>query len=152
MASAIQISRHHLAKVHAHAASLKSRLARVSHKAERAFDIGVGSALTVGAGAALGLLHGRHGPVEIMGVPLELGAGAAGVGAALLGVGGKWADHIGRVGAGMLTVYGYNTARGAGINLKLNKNQEIPSESTARGLPSDRVTREEEKVLREAAR
>lgn len=152
MAGAIQISRHHLAKVHAHAASLRSRLARVSHKAERAFDIGVGSALTVGTGAAFGLLHGRHGPVEVMGVPLELGAGAVGVGAALLGVGGKWADHIGRIGAGMLTVYAYSTAKGAGTNMKLKGQQEIASESTTRGLPSDRVTREEGQVLREAAR
>lgn len=149
MAHAIQISRHHLAKAHKIAQSAQNRLKKVSQHAERAFDIGMDSALAAGTGAALGLLHGRHGPVEVMGVPVEMGGGLALIALGVLGVGGKHAGKLAAIGTGGVTVWGYNSAKGAGVNLKSKANKK--DETTQGALPSQSLSDEELATMRKPA-
>ena len=67
---------------------------------------------TIGVTAfGLGYYTGTRGPLEIMGVPLELGIVGLTHGAALLGVGGKAETHLRAVGDGALAVYAGNWGR-----------------------------------------
>lgn len=118
MAAAIQVSRAHLARLSHHLHRAKQRVQSVSAKAEHAFDIGISAGLSVATASGLGFLHGRHGGVEVAGVPLELGLGVVGTIGALAGIGGKHSDKMGAVSATLLGVYGYNTAKGAGLKMK----------------------------------
>jgi hypothetical protein len=150
MAHAIQISGAHLKRAHESISRLQSRLGNVSKKTEHVFETGMSAALTVGTAAAFGFTHGRHGPVKVLGMPLELGVGVAALGASLAGVGGKWKRQLGAVGDGALSVYAYNMAKGAGTNLKAKAlaGGAAPKPSTVTGaLPSDRLTAEEQAVL-----
>jgi hypothetical protein len=145
MAAAIQVSRHHLARLAQHGQRLQQRLHNVSRKAEHAFDVGISAGLAVGTAGALGFVHGRHGAIEVAGVPLELAAGIAGTGAALFGLGGKHADKVGAVGASMLGVYAYNTAKGAGLKMKKSAEDaalKAGTKTTGR-LPQDALRPEE---------
>lgn len=151
MAAAIQVSRHHLARMASHAASLKRRLHSVSGKAEKAFDTGMTAAVTVGTAAALGYMHGRHGAVEVLGAPIELVGGVVLTGAALFGVGGKFHRQMAAAGNGALAVYGYAMAKGAGLNMKSKAEDKLASKNptTTGVLPSDRLSREEMATMRE---
>lgn len=139
MAAAIQVSRAHLTSLAKKYSGAQEKLKRVSAKAEKAMGTVFSSAITVGTCAGLGLLHGRHGAVELAGIPLELAGGVALTGAALLGIGGKFHNQVAAAGSGMLGIYGYNMAKGAGKQWK-----EKSGESTTKGaLPGAALRREE---------
>jgi hypothetical protein len=144
MAGAIQVSRAHLARLSGSIAQHKNRLARVSQKAERAFDVAINTGIIVGAQSGLGFVHGRWGAVEVAGVPLELAGGLALSGAALFGFGGKHHDKVGSAGGALLGIYGYNQAKGAGMKMKAaaaSPTKKAPG--VAGNLPHDSLNREE---------
>jgi hypothetical protein len=143
-AVAISLSRRHLSRAGGHLRNLQGRLERASKKTERALDRVLDTAICVGAAGGLGLLHGRHGPVEVVGVPIELALGAGAFGASAFGVGGKHADKLGSLGNGLLSVYTYTMAKGAGLNLKA-KHDQGPKVTGA--LPTERLTPAERIVM-----
>lgn len=140
MAHALAISSRHLKRSAAHIQHLQSKLSRVSKHAEAALDQGMTAVLTVGTAAGLGLLHGRHGSVEVVGVPVELVVGGGATALSLFGFGGKYRRQIGAIGGGALSVYAYTMAKGAGQNMKAKAGG---GADTTRGLPSERLTRQE---------
>lgn len=146
MAAAMQVSHHHLRRAVQHASHLQNRLKKVSAKTEEAFETVATAGLSAGTAAALGFLHGRHGPVEIVGVPLELIGGGALIGLSLFGVGGKWKTQMAAIGSGSLGVYAYNMAKGTGVNLKAKAGAE--TKVTGR-LPSERLSAQEKAEINE---
>jgi hypothetical protein len=144
MAGAIQVSRAHLARLSSSISHHKNRLAKVSQKAERAFDVAINTGIIVGAQSGLGFVHGRWGAVEVAGVPLELAGGLALSGAALFGFGGKHHDKVGTAGGALLGVYGYNQAKGAGMKMKAAAAApKKPAPGVTGALPHDSLSREE---------
>lgn len=145
MAGAIQVSRAHLARLSSSISHHKNRLAKVSQKAERAFDVALNTGIILGTQSGLGFVHGRWGAVEVAGVPLELAGGLALSGAALFGFGGKHHDKVGSAGGALLGIYGYNQAKGAGMKMKAAAaNPGTKKSPTTTGvLPHDSLSREE---------
>lgn len=77
---------------------IKSHTEKVTEKIVRTVEVG-------GTAFAVGLLNGKTGGVEIMGVPLELGAGLALNVLGYMGAAGKMSDHLGNVGDGALASF-----------------------------------------------
>ena len=70
------------------------------------------------AAFGMGLAQGRYGSVEVMGVPMDLGAG---LGLHLLGfagVGGRHSDHLHGFGDGALASYLTTLGKGIGAGMR----------------------------------
>lgn len=84
-------------------------------KARHTFTAALDSGVTVGTGAALGFIQGRHGAKKIGPVPLEVAVGIGFHVAGLLEPGGeKVARQFHNVGNGALTAYAVTVMRGHG--------------------------------------
>lgn len=85
--------------------SLKRRIEGIKQHTEKTVEKVVRTAEVGGTAFAIGVLNGKTGGVEIMGVPLELGAGVALNVLSYLGAAGKMSDHLGNVGDGALASF-----------------------------------------------
>lgn len=95
----------------------KKALQRVQTKAEEMTGHVIQSAEVAGAGFAMGLIGGRYGGVEIVGVPVEL---ALGVGLNIAGhakLAGKSSSHLHALGDGCLAAYFVALGRGVGVQM-----------------------------------
>jgi hypothetical protein len=140
---AIAIRKSHLMRGRRHIESLQRRLQGASHKTEKAFERGMSTVLSTATAGGIGLIHGRHGPVEVLGVPLELAVGAGAAGASIFGFGGKYAHLLNSVGNGALGVYGYLMGRGAGENWAKKAGAGKTPSASVTGLPSQSLGSEE---------
>lgn len=111
------ISKAELNRAHDRLMSLKNRVAGLRKTAEATTEKIVRTAEVGGTAFLAGVLQGRGG-VEVLGVPLELGAG---VGLNLLGyfnAAGKMSDHLNNVGDGALAAYFVTLGRGVGEEME----------------------------------
>ncbi len=104
---ALQISRAGLASWKQRYERLHARLKGVSHHTEKLVNTAVHTVEVTGGAFAMGVLTGRNGgtPVEIMGVPLDLGAGLAGHLLAFTGLAGEAGKHLHAFSDGFLASY-----------------------------------------------
>lgn len=96
---------------------LKARIANVRARAEKTTEKLLRTAETGGAAFAAGVIQGRTGGVEIVGVPLELGLGAALNVFGYFGGAGKYSDHLNNLGDGFLAAYLTTLGRGVGATM-----------------------------------
>lgn len=95
----------------------QARASKMAHKAENVVER-VGAALEVsGAAFGMGVVQGRYGGIELVGVPIELviGAGLNGLG---MFAGERYAGHMHNLGNGSLAAYTVNLGRGMGMKWK----------------------------------
>jgi hypothetical protein len=96
--------------------SLKKRIEGIKQHTEKTVEKVIRTAEVGGTAFAIGVLNGKTGGVEIMGVPLELGAGIALNVLSYMGAAGKMSDHVGNVGDGALASFA--TMEGVKIGLQ----------------------------------
>lgn len=117
----MKLSGKELSKAHDRLQALRKRVAGIREKAEEATEKVVATAEVGAAAFTMGVINGKTGGVEIVGVPLELGAGLGLVGLGLLGVAGKASDHLHNLGTGCLASYLTTVGRGVGLSMGTGK-------------------------------
>ena len=115
---ALQISKASLVKAHERAGSLQKRLQSVKKQAEHTVEKVLRTAETGGMAFGFGLMNGRYGSTEVMGMPVELLTGAALNIAGYLGLAGKHSDHLNNLGDGALAAYLTILGAQTGANMK----------------------------------
>jgi hypothetical protein len=130
---ALQISKRQLADAQSRYESLKARLSNVRKEAEKATEKFVGTLEVTGAAFTMGMIQGRTGGIEIIGMPLELIAGGLLNVGSYLGVAGKHSDHLGNLGDGCLAAYAVTVGKGVGETWKERaENPQIEASGTRR--------------------
>lgn len=117
--------RHAYAQVSSFRAKHKGSAEKLTGQAIRAAEVG-------GAAFGVGLLNGRFGAVDIMGIPLDLAAGVALHGAAALGLAGKYDEHIENVGNGVLAAYATKLGAGMGAQMRTSAGKPALNAGTSR--------------------
>lgn len=102
--------------------SLKNRIEKIKTQTEKVTEKLVRTAEVGGTAFAVGVLNGKTGGVEVVGVPLELGAGVALNILSYMGAAGKMSDHLGNIGDGALAAFG--TMEGVKIGLEWRRKSE----------------------------
>jgi len=93
---------------------LRARLEKVKEHAAKTTEKVVRT-VEVGASAlGFGMVQGRLGSVEVMGVPVDLGAGVALNLLGYFGAAGKYSDHLNNFGDGALASYLNTVGKGIG--------------------------------------
>jgi len=113
---AYQINRQQVADALGKAQRLVARARNITEKSEETIGQVIQSAEINGTAFAAGVVKGRFGAIEVVGVPADLGAAVAGHALAFFG-GGKYKEHIHNVSDGVLA--SYMTALGAGIGARM---------------------------------
>lgn len=98
------------------ARSLSTRLKTMRRKTERVTERVVHSAEVGAAAFTAGIIQGRTGGVEVLGVPLELGLGVTLNLAGFMGLGGRMSNHLHGFGDGFLAAYLTTLGRGLGVS------------------------------------
>lgn len=101
--------------------SFKARLANIRKSAEKSTEKMLRTAETGGAAFTMGVIQGKTGGVEIVGVPVDLGLGIALNVLGYFGAAGKMSDHLNNVGDGCLAAYLTTVGRGVGQNWEQKK-------------------------------
>lgn len=96
---------------------LQSRVKGAVAKANEVVEVAVRSAEVNAAAFTAGVIQGYWGSVGIVGIPVDLGAGAAGHALAFM-MGGKNAEHLHNFADGFLAAYTVTAGRGVGQKLK----------------------------------
>lgn len=87
-------------------------------KADEAVDTVVHAAVTGGTAFAFGVVQGRYGGVEVVGVPADLGAAVVLHALGFAGVAGKQTTYLHAAGNGALASYLATLGRGVGVEWK----------------------------------
>jgi len=95
-------------------AKMAVRLKNVQAKGEEMTDKVVATAEVAMAAGALGFIRGKYGPVEILGVPLELALGIGLNLAAHAKLAGSSSEHLHHFGNGALALYTATVMTGVG--------------------------------------
>lgn len=120
--------------------SLQSRAKNAMAQAEGIME-SVVTTVEVGSSAfALGVVHGRYGPRDIMGIPLDLATAVGLHGLALLGVGGEMKTHMHAFGNGALASYLNTVGRGLGVSMA---REGEPAESSGDIRGTDELTNQQ---------
>lgn len=115
---ALQISQKELRGALEAKERFKQRYATAIKKGEEVLQ-GVVYTLEVGAASfGFGLLEGRYGGVEVLGIPLNLGVGVIGHLLGYMGIGGKMAHHLHGFADGALASYLSTLGRSVGLDWK----------------------------------
>lgn len=128
---ALKVSRREIGGWKNKAMLARKRLQSASKKADKVVEQVVHTAEVGSAAFIAGVVQGRTGGVEILGVPLDLGLAAGLHGLAFLGIGGKMSSHLHGFGDGFLAAFLATTGRGVGVTMK----EKLPAAAT-KGLPS----------------
>lgn len=113
------ISKAHVGRLAQRAEGLHKRLQRFKAQGEKSMEKVVRTVEIGTAALGFGMVQGRYGSMEIVGVPVEL---AAGVTLNLLGhfgLAGKHSDHLNNFGDGALAAYLTTVGKGVGTAMKL---------------------------------
>jgi len=102
---AIKLSPKEMKTAGARLQSLKNRIEKIKTHTEKVTEKVIRTATVGGTAFGVGLLNGKTGGVEVMGVPLELGAGLALNVLGYMGAAGKMSDHLGNIGDGALASF-----------------------------------------------
>lgn len=101
--------------------SAKGRVARVKAEAEEAVEVVVAAAEVSGTAFGLGMINGRYGSPEVVGIPVDAGVGIA---AHVLAFCDIAPDHLHNVGNGGLG--SYFSALGVGVGQKMAREAAAP--------------------------
>lgn len=112
------VSQHELKKGYERLQSLQNRIAKFKEHAAHTTEKVVRTVEVGAAALGVGILQGRMGSVEIMGVPAELGAGLALNLLGYFGAAGKHSDHLCNFGDGALAAYLVTVGKGVGTAMK----------------------------------
>lgn len=118
MAQTTNITKAHINRLAHRAEGLQKRLSRFKEQAAATTEKVVRSVEVGTMALGMGVVKGRMGSVEVMGVPLELGVG---VGLNLMGyfgAAGKYSDHLNNFGDGALASYLTTVGAGVGAAMK----------------------------------
>lgn len=113
-----QITKAHLNRVAHRAEALQKRLARFKEQAAETTEKVVRTVEVGTMALGMGIVQGRAGSVEVMGVPMELGVGVALNLAGYFGAAGKYSDHLNNFGDGALASYLTTVGKGVGAAMK----------------------------------
>lgn len=109
----IQVSKNMLEKLKDSAERAKAKYATAIKKGEEIVESVVHTAEVGAAAFGFGMLDGRYGGVEVVGVPLSLLAGAGLHGAGFF-LGGKAAPHMHGFGDGSIAAFAHKLGHGTG--------------------------------------
>lgn len=112
----IQLSSKEMKTAGARLQSLKNRIEKIKSHTEKVTEKIVRTAEVGGTAFAVGVMNGKTGGVELLGVPAELAAGLALNVLGYMGAAGKMSDHLGNIGDGALAAFA--TMEGAKIGVK----------------------------------
>lgn len=103
----LSISKKDIMKAKRQVENLKRRASKALEQAEDVLKVGVRTAEVGAAAFGLGVLSGKTqgGMPEVVGVPIDLGAGAVLHTLGFLGVGGDLSEHMHNFGDGALASY-----------------------------------------------
>ena len=118
MAQTTHITKAHLGRLATRAEGLQKRLARFKEKASETTEKVVRTVEVGTMALGMGIVQGRAGSVEIMGLPLELGTGVVLNLMGYFGAAGKYSDHLNNFGDGALASYLTTVGRGVGAAMK----------------------------------
>lgn len=116
--AAIQVSKAHLTKAQERINSLQTKISRFKEHASKTTERVVRSVEVGSSALVVGIVQGRVGAIEVMGVPFELGAGVALNLLGYFGAAGKFSDHLCNFGDGALAAYLVTVGKGVGDSMK----------------------------------
>ena len=137
----------------AKAEALRTRVKNLSKKTDKVVVQAVHSTEVGGAAFIAGIIQGRSGSVEVVGVPLELALALGLHGAAFVGLGGKMAPHLHGFADGFMGAYMACLGRGVGVKMRLKTFGKATAKKSAKttgesrhSLPSAGVSLTDEDV------
>jgi hypothetical protein len=129
--------------------SMSSRVARLRDKGDAMVEQGTRTLVQTSVGFSLGLLQGKTGGIEVMGLPADLLIGVGAHAAAFAGLGGKsGSKRLHDVGDAAMVVYGATVGRGIGTTWRTTGRLALTGNKVAGELPegmsgADSLTDEE---------
>ncbi len=114
----VHISRSQLARLRHGASSLSRRVGALRGKTESAVRQAVTLAEVGITSFGFGIVHGRYGAVDVVGVPVDLGLAVLLHGAGFFGLGGKYSHHLHGFANGALASYFVGLGTGVGLEMK----------------------------------
>lgn len=118
---ALKLTRKDLTGWKGKALRAQNRMKSISAKADKTVGIVVHTAEVSSAAFVAGVVQGRTGGVEVLGVPMDLGLAAGLHVLGFAGVGGKMSGHLHGFGDGFLAAFLATTGRGVGQAMKVKQ-------------------------------
>jgi len=115
---ATKVSGRSIMKLREHYGNLVKRTQGIRAKTESTVEHMVQSAEVSASAFAFGAMQGKMGPVKVMGVPADLGAGVAMHLIGFAGLAGKASSHLHAFGDGALASFFFTLGRGVGMDWK----------------------------------
>lgn len=128
----MQVSLRALENMESKAKNALAKVKRVKEEAEESVMTVVGSVETFGTAFSFGVINGRWGNPELLGIPVDLGAGIA-----LHGIGflvDEGGEHLHRMGDGALS--SYFGALGVGVGRKMLEEAQKAAQALAAQAPA----------------
>lgn len=132
----LKVSSGVLTKYRALAETALKRAKSAREKGEVVVERVTRTAVTGSTAFALGMVQGRTGGVEVMGVPLDLIVGLGGHVAGFMRLGGRHSDHLHNIGDGGIATYAATMGRSVGNQWKVTGR--ITGAKSAGELPAGR--------------
>jgi len=115
---ALKVTKSNLAGWKGKALRAQNRMKSITLKADKTISTVVHTAEVSSAAFVAGVVQGRTGGVEVLGVPMDLGLAAGLHVLGFAGVGGKMSSHLHGFGDGFLAAFLATTGRGVGQAMK----------------------------------
>ena len=131
---ALKISKRDLGGWKGKALRAQNRMKNISKKADRVVETMVHTAEVSSAAFVAGVVQGRTGGIEVIGVPLDLGLAAGLHVLAFAGIGGKMSSHLHGFGDGFLAAFLATTGRGVGQAMKAKESGALPAATSGHAL------------------
>jgi len=133
---ALQLTKAHAKQAFEKYEHLKRRVSNMRQKAEETTKKVVRTAEVGAAAFGMGLLQGRTQGVEILGVPLELGAGLVLNVLGMMDAAGGHSEHLTNLGDGCVAAYAATLGRGVGVTMReksgsMNQSASLPGIANA---------------------
>jgi hypothetical protein len=130
----VKVSAGTLTKYRAIAEKMQNRIAKAREHGEKIVETATRTAVVAGTALSLGVLQGKTGGVEILGMPLDLLVGAGAHVAGFLKLGGKSSVHLHHVGDGAIALYAGTMGRAVGANWKATGKFGLPAGGKISGM------------------
>jgi hypothetical protein len=114
----VKVTASHLTKLRSQVEKFQARARAIAVKGEAMVQQASDTAVTTATAFTLGMVQGRTGGFEIMGMPLDLIVGAGAHVAGFMKLGGKNSGQLHNVGNGALALYAGTMGRAIGANWK----------------------------------
>lgn len=122
----LKVSAGTLSKYKHIADKLQNRVKQVREKGEKVVETVTRTTIVAGTAGALGVIQGKTGGVEILGMPLDLLVGAGAHVAGFMHLAGKQSAHLHNVGDGAMALYAGTMGRAIGANWKATGKLGLP--------------------------